>query len=67
MRAILIVQEGTAQEIADLAQALQGQQPSFSSDEVTEHIRKSLMESMELKKDYQLQPLLSYARTHAAQ
>lgn len=54
MRAILIVQEGTAQEIADLAQALQGQQPSFSSDEVTEHIRKSLMESMELKKDYQL-------------
>ena len=54
MRAILIVQEGTAQEIADLALALQGQQPSFSPDEVTKHIRQSLTESMELKRDYQL-------------
>lgn len=54
MRAILIVQEGTAQEIADLALALQGQQPLFSLDEVVKHVRESMAESMKLKSDYQL-------------
>lgn len=54
MRAILIVQEGTAQEIADLTLALQGQQSSLSPDEIVEHIRESLTKGMELKKDYQL-------------
>lgn len=57
MKAILIVQEGSAQEIAGLALALQGQRSALSPDEATkvaEQVRESLTEGMELKGDYQL-------------